>query len=346
MMWHIKNIVCGGDRAAFDYLMGWMARAVQIPEVQGETAIVMRGKKGAGKGTLGNVLLDIFGGHSFHLTKSDQLVGRFNAHLRAAVLVFADEAFFAGDKKNEGSLKALITEKFVAIEPKGIDLVMGRNRTHIIMATNSDWAVPATADERRFLVVDVSDEKLGDTEYFKGLNTELDNGGKAAMLHDLLHYDISDFNVRVIPQTKGLLSQKVLSLSGVDAWLYDSLQNSVVQLSSGGNCDWDAQGVVLPKQTAYDAFTNKAAIYRCARDIPIKDMWSKRIRDIIGASGTRPNGVRSLKLPPLDESRERFAKHIGHDIEWTEQISAEGDDEGLGFQIVAPDRGGDSEDAA
>ena len=166
MQWHIKNIICGGNQSANNYLINWMARAVQKPEMQGETAVVMRGKKGTGKGTLGNALCKLFGGHSLHFTKSDQLVGRFNAHLRTAVMIFADEAFFAGDKKNEGSLKALITEETVAIEPKGIDIVMGKNRTHIIMATNNEWAVPSSAEERRFVVVDVSDEKRGDFEYF------------------------------------------------------------------------------------------------------------------------------------------------------------------------------------
>ena len=34
---------------------------------------------------------------------SHQLVGRFNALLKKAVVVFADEAFFAGDKQAEGA---------------------------------------------------------------------------------------------------------------------------------------------------------------------------------------------------------------------------------------------------
>ena len=191
MKLHLLQIVCGGSESSFNYLMGWMARAVQMPEKQGEVAVVLRGEKGTGKGTLGNALVKLFGGHSLHLSKSDQLVGRFNAHLRTALLVFADEAFFAGDKKNQGSLKALITEGVVAIEPKGVDLVMGKNRTHIIMATNSDWAVPASAEERRFFVTDVSSAKRGDFKYFEELNAELDTGGLAAMLHNLLNYDLS-----------------------------------------------------------------------------------------------------------------------------------------------------------
>jgi len=318
MQWHIKNIICGGNQSANNYLINWMARAVQKPEMQGETAVVMRGKKGTGKGTLGNALCKLFGGHSLHFTKSDQLVGRFNAHLRTAVMIFADEAFFAGDKKNEGSLKALITEETVAIEPKGIDIVMGKNRTHIIMATNNEWAVPSSAEERRFVVVDVSDEKRGDFEYFEALNTELVGGGLAAMLYDLLRLDISNFNVRDIPQTVALLDQKLLSLAGTDAWLNDCLQNGTIPVGFDTEVEWDEQGAVVSTRDAYEAFARKAAVYRCARDTPIKAVWSKRVRKLIGASDTRPRGQRSLKLPSLEAGRAKFETHIGHDIEWPE----------------------------
>ena len=41
---------------------------------------------------------------------------------------------------------------------------------------------------------------------------QLENGGYQGMLHELLHRDISNFNVRRVPQTEGLQDQKKLSL--------------------------------------------------------------------------------------------------------------------------------------
>jgi hypothetical protein len=316
MLWHLRHIVCGDDEENFNYLMGWMARAVQKPNVQGETAVVLRGKKGVGKGTLGKALVDMFGGHSLHLSKSDQLVGRFNAHLRTAVLVFADEAFFAGDKKNQGSLKALITEDKVGIEPKGVDLVMGKNRTHIIMAANSDWAVPASSEERRFFVVDVSESKRNDWKYFSALKSELEGGGLAAMLHGLLAYDLSGFNVRAIPQTKALLEQKLLSQAGVEAWLYDCLQNRAIPVGFEQELEWAEDGVTIPKKDAHHQFTRRAHLYNCGYDTPLRDTWSKQIRKIISVQDTRPGGTRSLKFGGLEDCRGQFEKHMGHKIDW------------------------------
>ena len=318
MQWHIKHIVCGNNQDLYNYLMRWMARAIQKPEVPGETAIVLKGKKGTGKGTLGNALCKLFGGHALHFTKSDQLVGRFNAHLRTAILIFADEAFFAGDKKNEGSLKALITEETVAIEAKGVDLVTGKNRTHIMMATNNDWAVPSSAEERRFFVVEVSDEMRGDFEYFNKLKAEQDQGGLAAMLYDLQTLDISDFNVRDIPQTAALLDQKILSLTGTEAWLYECLQTGSVPVHHDAETDWDESGIDFAKSDAYDAFVRRASVYKCARDVPGKSVWSKRIREIVGATDSRQQKIRKLVLPPLDQCRAKFEAFIGHDIEWSE----------------------------
>jgi hypothetical protein len=70
--------------------------------------------------------------------------------------LFADEAFWAGDKKGESVLKGLITERTLVIEQKGIDAVQWPNRLKVMMAANAAWVVPASYHERRFAVFDVS----------------------------------------------------------------------------------------------------------------------------------------------------------------------------------------------
>jgi Family of unknown function (DUF5906) len=98
----------------------------------------------------------IFGQHAVHISSADHLAGRFNAHLRDACLLFADESYWPGDKRAEGTLKRLITEPDLLIEPKGRDAVTARNMLHVMMASNEDWIVPAGEHERRFAVFDVS----------------------------------------------------------------------------------------------------------------------------------------------------------------------------------------------
>ena len=221
---HIFDNLCHGNKPVYDYILGWMARTVQKPACAGEAAIVLRGKKGTGKSFFAKTFGYLFGTHYIQIADAKHLTGNFNAHLRDALVVFGDEAFFAGDKKHEGVLKMLITEDQIPVEQKGIDVAPAANFTHIIMASNSDWVVPAGADERRFLVLDVSDERMKDIPYFKGLKDQMQKGGYANLLHFLKHYDLSDFEVRNVPDTEGLLKQKLHSLDPFSQWWFAKLE--------------------------------------------------------------------------------------------------------------------------
>lgn len=205
---HVRDHICSGDEQAYNYVISWMARAVQLPAQQGHTAIVLRGERGTGKSVFATEFGSLFGNHFIQVSDPKHLVGSFNAHLRDAVVVFGDEAFYAGDKKHESVLKTLITESFLTIEAKGVDALMAPNFTHMILASNADWVVPAGEHERRYLVLDVSNAKRQDTAYFGAMREQLDNGGREALLHFLKNYDCANFDVRTVPQTSALLEQQ------------------------------------------------------------------------------------------------------------------------------------------
>jgi hypothetical protein len=84
---------------------------------------VLKGGKGCGKGVFLRSLGQCFGSHYLHMSQPDHLLGRFNSHFRSVLLMYADEAFWAGDKRGEGVLKALITEPTFILEEKGIPAV-------------------------------------------------------------------------------------------------------------------------------------------------------------------------------------------------------------------------------
>lgn len=215
---HILNVLAAGDDELGTYIMDWIAWSVQNPGARAEVALVLRGGKGSGKGTLGWALVRIFGPHGVHISDRKHLVGGFNMHMAHCAMLFADEAYWPGDKQGEGALKRLITEPTLMIEPKGVDPFPVRNCLHTIVASNEDWVVPASGDERRYAIAEVSAARIGDADYFKGLHGELANGGLAAMLHDLLERDLNSWHPRdSIPQTTGLQHQKAQSRRGVDA---------------------------------------------------------------------------------------------------------------------------------
>lgn len=225
---HVKRNVCNNDEAIFTYLMGWMARAVQRPGEAGQVAVVLRGGKGVGKSFFAKVFGSLFGRHFLQISNSSHLVGNFNSHLRDVVVLFADEAFYAGDKKHASTLKTLITEETIQIEAKGVDVESSPNYVHLIMASNDDHVVPASGDERRFLVLDVSAEKQQQAPYFRAIVDQLDNGGREALLHLLNSHDISEYEVRHVPQTDALKDQKKLSMTPEQDWWFNKLWNGHV----------------------------------------------------------------------------------------------------------------------
>ena len=81
---------------------------MQHPNRPAEVAVVLRGGKGSGKGIFGRWLRRMFGQHGMQVTNSSHLVGKFNLHLRDCIFLFADEAFYAGDKQHESVLLSLI----------------------------------------------------------------------------------------------------------------------------------------------------------------------------------------------------------------------------------------------
>lgn len=225
---HTKENVCQGNEDHYAYLLGWMARAVQQPASPGYVALVLRGGKGTGKSFFAKQFGSLFGRHFLQVSNPGHLVGNFNSHLRDVSVLFADEAFYAGDKRHESVLKMIVTEETIPIEAKGVDLENSPNFVHLIMASNDDHVVPASGRERRFFVLDVGEGHIQDTSYFKAIAHEMDNGGREALLHFLRTYDISSFRVQDVPQTDALRDQKERSLGPEADWWLNKLRDGTL----------------------------------------------------------------------------------------------------------------------
>jgi hypothetical protein len=310
LLQHICHVLADGDRKAAEYILRWMAWAVQHPGEPAEVALVLRGGKGTGKGVFGNAVAKCFGEHALHIFHQSHLTGKFNGHLRSCLFLLADEAFWAGDKKGESVLKGLITERSLLIEQKGIDAVQWPNRLHVLMAANADWVVPASFDERRFVVLDVSIKYAQGAasdnvrrDYFNALHSEIENGGVEAMLYDLLHWDLGDWHPRQIYETEGLRKQKDQSLSFIDQWLYELLQDGRLPVSG-------------PLARGRDCATTRALVDDAKTRVPrLRDYLSdKTMGDFLrrqGCTSDRSSQSRGWRFPPLAQMRAEWERKYG-----------------------------------
>lgn len=330
---HIKKNLCLENEDHYNYLLGWMARCVQQPDCPGEVAVVLRGEMGTGKGVFAKGFGSLFGRHFLQISDAKHLVGSFNSHLRDCVVIFSDEAFWAGDKKHESVLKALVTEETLAIESKGVDVLASPNYTHIILASNSNWVIPAGANERRFFALDVSKENMQNKKYFAAIREQMDKGGKEALLHYLLNYDISNYEVRDVPKTAALQDQKLLSYSSEESWWYEKLEEGRVLKEH--DC-WEREIMKNPLQDDYVLYMQRVGILRkasptvlgkflgrvCPGGVPRSFQRPAKIK-VQGSYGEELLVTRKVyfyELPELSACREQWDKHHGGPFKWPEPL--------------------------
>ena len=104
------------------------------------------------------------------------------------------------------------------------------------MASNNDWVVPASADERRYFLLDVSDCRKGDRAYFTKLNASIEGDELTGFLGHLLELDLTNFDHRNPPHTEGLNKQKLIGAESFVRYWYDCL--SAGYLLNTGEGDW------------------------------------------------------------------------------------------------------------
>jgi hypothetical protein len=311
MLRHIREVIADGNEEAAEYILNWLAWTIQNPATPAQVALVLKGGKGVGKGTIGTAMCRIFGQHATQISSVEHLAGRFNAHLRDVCLLFADEAYWPGDKYDEGTLKRLITEPTLFIEAKGRDGVTVPNMLHVIMASNSDWVVPASEHERRYAVFQVSEVRRQDEAWFTPLFEQMEHGGYGAMLHDLLRRELGDWHPRRIPYTRSLREQQVRNLDPLDAWLIEFFESGLLPELTGTGRPDRPDRTLSHSNFEIDGRNSRNGLFDIARQrVPSL----RRVNDQVLAShlkkwGCKPwrnSKLRGWEFPPLSECRARW----------------------------------------
>jgi hypothetical protein len=317
---HVREIICNGDKEAYRYVRKWLSKVFQHPN-EVHTALVLCGSQGVGKDTFVKPLGKLLGPHYAPLSNMHQLIGHFNGHLKNAVLIHANESFWGGHKKEAGALKSMITESYCFIESKGKDPLKIQSFWHIIFSSNEDWPVALDFDDRRFIVLQVSDKHKGDQLYFQELNNELDNGGRAALLYDLLHEDLTDFNPRIMPSLSHAFNIKMRSAESPERYIWEALQVgsfSIGLIDTDGNERGDTIPVWqgdIPKQDVYQDYRTWC---HDTDETPVtKQLFGRALKKVLPSiKEKRPAGAsrtRCYKFQSLEKTKEEFCKSVKTD---------------------------------
>lgn len=346
---HLFEVFCSGNAEHYEYMLCWLAHMIQFPEDKPGVAVIAKGKKGAGKDTVFEYIGKIFTSHYVTIATKDQFVGKFNAHQERCLLLHVQEGFWAGDKRDEGSLKYLITSHEVMIEPKGLNAFPVKSVLRVFISSNERWVVPASEDERRFFVLNVSDKRRGDHKYFAAFRAEMNSDGPAALLAYLMNYDISNFQVRDVPNTEALAEQKIEGLKNVERWWHSILEQGFIDATGylghgSSHRAWPNDKLTILKSDFRDAYSRWMRSRRYDGEEVSEAEFSKRLRHmlpeiVIGRS--RIDGVRNrmFTLPDLYACRTRFEEVLGSELPWPEEQPFHPEDEPDDFDDVLPTTG-------
>lgn len=167
---HINEVICSGDQSCFDYVKKWICHFVNGRKMK--TSLYLKGQQGAGKSTVPNFLIDVIGaGNAFKTQSNNCLVNRFNAELQGITLLVLEELKCNSTsewKVMNSALNVMITEQLLSIEAKGKDAINIKNHLSIIITSN-DSPIQLNQKDRRYMMSDISDKRIGDSEYFNKL---------------------------------------------------------------------------------------------------------------------------------------------------------------------------------
>jgi hypothetical protein len=318
----LLEVICDGDIALFRYLVLFLAHMLQRPEQKPGIMIVLLGGQGTGKGTLFQILKAIWSRTTLLVSDVDNVIGRFNAAIERNFVLCMDEALFAGDKKAMDRLKSLVTEPTITIEEKHQPRRSIESFHRFFAASNHAHFAQVDPDDRRFMFFRVSEARKGDHTYWTELHEAIaDRSAIAAMLHDLLSYDLSTFNPRMRPQTRSHIDQKLQSLCGFTRFWFEVLQGG--DFNPGSDFEdtnpWRDPTFVSTTslKAGWKTFEGSARQFRPRQECEIRDQLLRLCPSANHARSKR-NGPqqRGYELPALPVARAEFEKFVGGSISW------------------------------
>jgi phage/plasmid-associated DNA primase len=220
-------------------------------------------KQGTGKTTLGWVMVKIFGPrHGALVDDKERLTGRFTDWLEQVSFILAEEIMWARDHKTADKLKSLITGDTMQIERKYSTCRQIPNRLHVMMTTNHDHAIPAGVGDRRYFVLDVSDEHACDKAWFGRLYQDLNNGGTGEFLDFLQSLQLGDWHPREMLKTAEATEQQRMSADSPCEWAQACIDaDAIIGGPSGTALDLGRRISTELLREAYTGYCKQHGLY-------------------------------------------------------------------------------------
>ena len=222
---HIKTCWADDDEDIYDYILHWFHKALSQPWEKTGVVLLLYGLEGTGKGLLiDNLLIPYIYGDNVACVSQGltPITQRFNSICMNKTFICCNEVSTEGGFHTSfEKLKALITDKTISIEKKGIDIFKDYpNFINFIFTTNNTDSVKLGKSDRRYCCLETSPRYKGNYDYFDVLlascNQEVGNH---------LYTYFCDFkktrNIRKIPTTKLKQDMMLNATTSMEKYIQD-----------------------------------------------------------------------------------------------------------------------------
>ena len=317
---YLLKVLSGGDDEKYQYLLKYLAHAIQRPEEKPQIMLVFYGGQGTGKGTFIRLLEAIWPYTTVMIQDAGEVVGRFTGVMERSFFVCFDEAWFPGDKKIGAALKSKVSEPTIRVEEKMQPARSIKSCHRLIAVTNDRHFANTEHDDRRFCFFEISDIHKQDDEYFNPLRASFKDGKTLpAFVYHLKNLDLSNFNVRKRPITSEHMQQKIESLPPIYALIFEILDSGFfdnltpIDLSKGAFITTeqfkDKYLEYYPNAQRYNAASEKFITTRIKEALPSVEQEQHRIDGKLR---------RGLRWPSLKVCRQDFEKYLDGRIPWAD----------------------------
>lgn len=223
---HLKDVWARGDERLYNYILNWHANIILEPATKPGIAMVIKGVQGSGK----SIFCSFFGncviGKRYFVStnESEQVVGKFNAITENKMYIVCDEiSNFGGLHTSNNKLKGMITETEQSVEKKHHDPIKTFNAVRYCFLTNNPWPVRVEGNDRRYLCIETSKQKKGNSAYFTRLTNHTTKNVGCHFFHYLAFRkeELKKWDVMNIPMTKFRYALMSLSLPSAIRFILD-----------------------------------------------------------------------------------------------------------------------------
>ncbi|TXH09779.1 MAG: hypothetical protein E6R03_16230 [Hyphomicrobiaceae bacterium] len=231
---HILKAWCGEDTVKADWIVTWFADIVQNPGNRPASALVVHGGQGTGKSIIfDHCLSHVLAPYAVTSNRRDDITGRFNTILKTTLLFVAEEAVFAGDPQAAAKIKSYVSSDTFTLEGKGQDVSKAKLFSRFAFLTNDFHAMRMDGDDRRYCVIETSNEYKQKTDYFQKLREWFENGGNEIVFHFLKTWKPEEHNLTwaslyTAPNDADKARQKRLSVGPVAVIVTDLMNTGNV----------------------------------------------------------------------------------------------------------------------